>query len=348
VGTVGVRLPGGVGGGDDVIQVVLGLPAQDLSDAGGIADELGRVSRAAGEFLGLQVQSRGGDDLGDHLAYRGPLAGAHVEDVLGHVLTTGQVVQGGDMSAGEVLDVDVVTHAGAVRSRVVGAEDLGGLTLGEPVEHHGDEVEGGHVPQVVPAGAGDVEVAQAGPAQPPGLLGVGHHPLPDELGLAVGVDGAAFDVLVHGLHRGHSVDGGRGGEDHLVDTGRLHGQQHVRQAAHVLLVVPGGTLHGLAHLLAGGEVDDGGDAARAHDLGEGLGGLAAGDVELDHISALDSLRSPVGEVIDDDDLLSALEEKSDHVRADVAGASCNENAHAPSLHTLAQKRTETNVRSTCQ
>ena len=36
------------------------------------------------------------------------------------------------------------------------------------------------------------------------------------------------------------------------------------------------------------------------------------------------------------------------MRADVAGASSNENAHAHSLPTLAQKRTETNARSTRQ
>ena len=147
---------------------------------------------------------------------------------------------------------------------------------------------------------------------------------------------------------GHAVDGRRGGEDHLVDAGFLHGQQHVRQTAHVLLVVPGGALDRLTHLLARREVDDGGDAARVHDLGEGLRGLAASDVELDEGGTLDSLRRPVRQVIDDDDLLPALEEKSDHMRADVAGASSNENAHALSLHTLAQKRTETNVISTCQ
>jgi len=91
-------------------------------------------------------------------------------------------------------------------------------------------------------------------------------------------------------------------------------------------------------------VDDGGDAARAHDLGESLRGPATGDVELDDVSTLDSLRRPVGQVVDDDNLLPTLEEKSDHVRADVAGASSNENAHALSLHTISQNRTETNFR----
>ena len=108
----------------------------------------------------------------------------------------------------QIAHMDVVADAGAVRRRVVGAEDLGGLPAGEAVEHHGDEVEGGHVAQVVPAGAGHVEVAQAGPAQSPGPLAVGHHPLADELGLAVGVDGPAVDVLGYDLHRRHAVDGG--------------------------------------------------------------------------------------------------------------------------------------------
>ena len=103
----------------------------------------------------------------------------------------------------QVAHVNVVANARAVRSRVVGAEDLGGLSAREAVQHHGDQVEGGHVAQVVPAGTGDIEVPQTRPAQPPGPLAVRHHPLADQLGLTVRIDRVAVDVLGDDLHRRH-------------------------------------------------------------------------------------------------------------------------------------------------
>ena len=234
--------------------------------------------------------------------------------------------------------MDVVANARAVGSRVVGAEDLGGLPAREAVQHHGDEIEGGHVSQVVPAGAGDVEVPQAGPAQPPGPLAVRHHPLADQLGLAIGVDGMAVDVLGHDLHRRHAVDGGRGGEDHLIDPHPLHRQQHVRQAADVLLVVPAGPCHRLAHLLARREMDDRRDAAALHDARERFHRLAGRHVQLDHLSALHASRRAVGQVIDDDHLVPALKQKTDDVGSDVAGTAGNENTHGSMLQRLAQAR----------
>ncbi len=63
------------------------------------------------------------------------------------------------MGLGQVHDVDVVAHAGAVRGVVVWRRRSGRLPALEAVENHGDEVYDGVVGQVGPA-TGNVEVAQ--------------------------------------------------------------------------------------------------------------------------------------------------------------------------------------------
>jgi len=40
-----------------------------------------------------------------------------------------QFVKDGDVGTGKIVDVDVVTQAGAIRCRVVGAKDLEGAAL---------------------------------------------------------------------------------------------------------------------------------------------------------------------------------------------------------------------------
>ena len=141
----------------------------------------------------------------------------------------------------------------------------------------------------------------------------------------------AVDVLGHHLHRRHSVDGGRGGEDHLLDPRLLHGEQHVRQATDVLLVVPAGPGHRLAHLLARSEVDDRRDAAALHGIGEHLHRLAGRHVQLDHLGALHALRRAVGQVVDHNHLVPALKQKTDDVGPNVAGTAGNENTHGSML-----------------
>ncbi len=92
----------------------------------GVADQLGRVAGAAVELLEGRSQAVRGETV-DDLAHRGALAGAHVVGVVASWRPSARYVQGGDVGHGQVQDVDVVAHAGAVGGGVVGAEDLGGL-----------------------------------------------------------------------------------------------------------------------------------------------------------------------------------------------------------------------------
>ena len=63
------------------------------------------------------------------------------------------------MGVGQIGHVDVIAHAGAIRGRVVIAEDRGGLALLQTVEQHRDEVQDRLVLKLDRAAAGHVEVA---------------------------------------------------------------------------------------------------------------------------------------------------------------------------------------------
>ena len=135
-------------------------------------------------------------------------------------------------------------------------------------------------------------------------------------------------VFGDNLCGGDAVDGGRGGEDHLVDARVLHGGQHVGHATDVLLVVPGGACDGLADLLARGEVNDGRDVLVHHEVGENGTGFIGSDIEANQGRVPDPGRVGGGQVVDDDDAIPALTQEADNVCADVAGAATNENAHS--------------------
>ena len=103
----------------------------------------------------------------------------------------------------------------------------------------------------------------------------------------------------------------------------------------VVVVVLDGLAHRLADGLKAGKVDDAIDLMGIEDLVHGLAvehvGLVEGEVlgglfAHDGLDAVDSDSAGVGEVIDDDDLVAALEQLNDGVRADKAGATGNEDA----------------------
>ena len=239
----------------------------------------------------------------------------------------GQHVEGRDVRFRQIQDVDVVADAGAVGSVVVSAEDLGALASLNAVQHHRDQIHDGVVGQVGPPGTRNVEVAQADPLQVPGALAVSHQPFADQLRLAVGVDGVTGHILGDHRQLGSSVHCGRGREDHLVDPGVLHRQEDVGHSANVLLVVPGGAFDGLADLLACGEVDDGRDVLVHHEGRQRRPGFVQRHVKLHELGVADARCLTTRQVVDDNDAIPALTQEADNMRADVAGAATNENAH---------------------
>ena len=106
-------------------------------------------------------------------------------------------LQGEDVGIGEVLDVDVVSDAGAIRGGIVLAEDLdaGAEAEGDVKQERNEVGFGLMVFSVAGNGSGDVEVAEGGVAKAVNLIHPAHHVLREELGLAVGVGGGELGVF---------------------------------------------------------------------------------------------------------------------------------------------------------
>src|SRR5690606_8672570 len=322
----GTRLPRLPRRPDDLRQPLRRTPTEELVDATRVAHELRRVARAARQDLRRDVEPAHAPDLVDDLAHRRALTGADVEHVE-RALRGVEVLQRREVRLREVEHVNVVADARAVRRRVVVPEDLGALAALEPVEDHRHEVEHGRVAELRPARAGDVEVAQRDEPQPPRAAGRAAEPLADELRLAVRVDRLGVQLLLDERDRRHAVRRGRRREHEAVHACRLHRRDEVREAADVLLVVPGRLLDRLAHLLARREVDHGPDLVLGERARQDVHGLGRGHVDLDERRVADAVGTAGAEVVDHDHLLAALLQEAHHVRADVPGSAGHEDRH---------------------
>lgn len=117
-----VGLPCVPSGLHNVLDIVLGVPAHLLVDRFGEPIRCG--GSPARRPMTVSLNGRPVTFLTSSTIWRtgGALAGADVERVI-LALVAVQILQRGDMRVGQIGHVDVVAHAGAVRSRVVVAED---------------------------------------------------------------------------------------------------------------------------------------------------------------------------------------------------------------------------------
>ena len=130
-------------------------------------------------------------------------------------------LKGQNMGFGQVVDVNIVAHAGAARGRPVLAEHLHRLALARgDLQHERDQV-GLHrvaLPEA-PVRPRHVEVAQADPTElGPSARHVGQQPFADQLRLAVGIGRTLGQVLGHGHALGHPVGGAGGGIDRFNEV----------------------------------------------------------------------------------------------------------------------------------
>lgn len=154
-------------------------------------------------------------------------------------------------------------------------------------------------------------------------------PLAGELGLAVRADRQAGGVLGDQRYVREAVDGGGGGEQEAVDTGRRDGLQQGAQTAEVLAVVQQRLLDGLADLLTGREMDDAGHPVvrdrpvqrLAVECGTGHDGHPGGD----------PLRDAGRTVVVHDHALPGPGHSPDHVRSDESGPAGDQPRHAATL-----------------
>ena len=108
--------------GTHLLDAVLSHPAQLILGLGGVGIALGDIAGTAGiDHIGELLAAgllKGMDDIQHAVA----VAGAQVADEQAAVGL--QLLDGADMAAGQVHDMDVVADAGAVGSGVVIAEDV--------------------------------------------------------------------------------------------------------------------------------------------------------------------------------------------------------------------------------
>jgi len=97
---------------------VFGLPAQLLVRPGRVGGEVEDVSGTAANDLVRQVATDGGGEGLDHLEHGAASAGAQVPRADARVLRA-EVVEGNQVTFGQVEDVDVIADGGAVFRVVV-------------------------------------------------------------------------------------------------------------------------------------------------------------------------------------------------------------------------------------
>ena len=169
------------------------LPAEEVSGTGRIGDQAWRVTLPPGCIADWYLSLGDGAGRLEHLAHRKPFAVAQVQGDARAARK--EVVQTEDVRLGKVGHVHVVTHAGPVGRRIVGAEDRQvALRLESCSQYPRDQMALGIVPftdSALRIGAGRVEIAEPHRAEAVSALEILEDLLDHRLAPTVGI---------HGLH----------------------------------------------------------------------------------------------------------------------------------------------------
>ena len=304
--------------------VVPRLPAERGTNTGGASDQRGWIAGAPGFlFCGYWVS---GDvlDHGEQLANAIAPAVAAVQ--CRGFAAAAQVGQGLQMGVGQVLDVDVVAHAGAVGRGVVGAEDrhVGALTDRDLAGHFGQQgrLRCRLADSAARVRARDVEVAQRHVAQGVDGGDVAQHPLRHEFRGAVRIDRRRRRVFGGFAVAWNAIDGGRRGEHHVLDARAQRVLEQRSAGAGVVAVVFQRVGDGLGHDGVRREVHDGVDVEAREQLRQHgrVAGVADHELAVQH-----RLAEARRQVVEHDDVLAGLAELANDVRADVAGSPGDQN-----------------------
>src|SRR5262249_25160750 len=147
------------------------------------------------------------------------------------------------MRLGQVIDVYVIADAGAVRRRVVGAEDFDGRALAHRgLNHQRDQVRLGVVvlaDGTVRAGAGGVEVAQGGVAQVVSRGEIVQRSLDGQLGAPIRVDRPLRLVLGDRYFLRQAVGSASAGKNETLNAMSPDGVEQVDGIDEVVEVILG-------------------------------------------------------------------------------------------------------------
>ena len=109
-------------------------PPEHRARAGGIGHQFRRIAWPPRGRIEGHVPAADLTHCVDHLPHRVPHPGTQVDGLAGRAAV--QALDRAQVRVGQVGDVDVVAHGGAVRRRVVGAEHLHGPTRAERAANH--------------------------------------------------------------------------------------------------------------------------------------------------------------------------------------------------------------------
>ena len=240
----------------------IGVAGGDVAWAGSgylVFDLNASAALVGSEHFEYRVASASAEVDGAAFAFAG-LAGGGVGNLL-------EVDEGAEVTDREVLDVDVVADAAAVRGGVVAAEDLYLLELAAgDLADDGHEVVGDAFGVFANSAAGmradGVEVTQDADA-PTWLRArqVKEHLLDHGFAVAVGIGGLDAFLLGDGYALGVAVDCGRGAEYQGLAAMLLHTLQEADCGIEVVIVITQRLGDGFTYGFEAGEVDDSVEAA---------------------------------------------------------------------------------------
>ena len=230
------------------------------------------------------------------------------------------------MRAGEVFDVDVIAHAGAIRGRVVGAENSDVIALADGrLAGDFDQQRGifrGLADAACRIRARDIEIAQRDVTQIGSGGEVAQHPFGHQLGQAVGVDRRDRGVFGDLGLFGDAIDGRRRGKYEALDAVSLATAQQVARAGGVVAIVFERVCDRLGHDRVGGEMHDGVHRVL---LQQAADQLAIAGIADDQVAMDDRIGKTGAEVIEHHHVVTGFAELADHMAADITGAAGDEN-----------------------
>src|SRR5579863_2841794 len=242
------------------------------------------------------------------------------------------------MGFGEVGNMNIVADAGAVGGGVIVAIDAdSGAAAESDIEDEGNEMGLGFVGFAADDGAigtlgraGYVEIAERGTAETVDEGEPGQHALGEELGLAVGVGGSEFCILLNWNDFRLSVDGSGGGEDEPAGAGGDHGFEERKGGSGVIAEEGFGVLHGLAGFDEGSKVHDAIKRASFFSRRgkEALEEAPIGNFAVEEVDGgREQVAAAMAEIVENEDLVSSFGKQTRNGNSDVTCASGYQNPH---------------------
>jgi hypothetical protein len=313
---------------DDGFQIVkTRLPFERRPDAIAGGDDVCRIARPAAGELDLEIDA--GDALYriDHLEHRKATAVTTIERRRG--AAGAQMGERIAMRGNEIGNVDVIPDAGAVRRRVVGAENI--ELRSQPkrgFDRHLDEV-GGPPGRVAGAaervGARDVEVTQDHTVQPVGGAGIAQHDFSHQFRGAVRRRRHGGIVLACGHTLRIAVDRCGRGEDEMMYSLLDRGLDQRARVRRIIAVIAERIANRVRHDDRGSEMDDGVDPVLSDQFGDArlISSVANQERRARRHRPIEAGR----EIVEHHHPLASVDERMDHVAADIAGTARDQDRH---------------------